>query len=202
MSCPRDNFAEPFEFTEDGVRGRSPGEGLRVLIPVIDELLDAFAQVRYRGEGAAPDRALRDQAEPTFHLIQPGTVGGRVVDVETRMTREPAFDFGVFVRAVVIDDEMQIQVRRHGLINMPEKAQKLLMPMARLALSEHGTFGDIECGEQRGRAVTIVVMRDALEISQAHWQNRLTALKRLNLQSTKIRLGPLINAKVICGTLH
>ena len=34
------------------------------------------------GEAASPDRALRDDPKPALHLVEPGGVGGCVVDVE------------------------------------------------------------------------------------------------------------------------
>ena len=52
-----------------------------MLIPMIDILLDATAQIRDRGEGVAANGALSDQAEPTIDLVEPGAVGGRVVNM-------------------------------------------------------------------------------------------------------------------------
>ena len=49
---------------------------------------------------------------------------------------EPALDAGVLVGAIVVDDEMDIKVRGHVGIDVFEKAQELLVAMARLALGE------------------------------------------------------------------
>jgi hypothetical protein len=106
--CPADNFTQALEFSEDRFGGGSPFERMRMLIPVGDEALDLAAQIGDRGEGAAADRALSDQAEPTLDLVQPGGIRGCVMQMKTRMTRKPGFDSGVFMVAVVIDNHVHV----------------------------------------------------------------------------------------------
>jgi TonB dependent receptor len=72
--CPAVNFAKSFEFGQDGIGRIGPHEGLGVLIVMFDELMDFAFQIRHRVEGAAADRALRDQPEPALDLIEPGGV--------------------------------------------------------------------------------------------------------------------------------
>ncbi len=54
--------------------------------------------------------------------------------------------------------------------------------MAGLALGDHLAGGDVQGGKQRGKAVPDVVMRDALHVAQAHGQQRLGAVQRLDLR--------------------
>ena len=61
---------------------------------------------------------------------------------------EPALDPGVLVGAVVVDDEVDVQVRRHAGVDVPEEAQELLVAVTRLALGEDLAGGDIEGCEQ------------------------------------------------------
>ena len=79
-------------------------------IVVFDELIDLALQVRHGVEGAAADRPLRNQPEPALDLVEPGRISRGVVHMETRTARQPRFDASVPVRAVVIDDQMYIQV--------------------------------------------------------------------------------------------
>jgi hypothetical protein len=152
-----------------------------MLIPVGDEALDLTAQVRDRGEGAAADRALRDQSEPALDLVQPGGISGCVMQVKTRMAREPRFDGGVFMRAVVIDDHVHVQILGHFGLDVTQESEELLVPMAWLALREHLAIDYIQGSKQGGCTVTVVVMRDAFEVAQSHGQHRLRALERLHL---------------------
>src|SRR5262249_50382278 len=108
-----------------------------MLIPVGSKRLDASAQIGDRAEGAAAHCALSDQAEPAFHLIQPGTVGRREVQMKAPTARQPCSDARMFVCGVVINDQMQIQVCRSVRLQMPQEGKKLLMSVARLALRDH-----------------------------------------------------------------
>jgi hypothetical protein len=99
--CPADNFAKSFEFGQDGFGRSGPHEGPGVLIVVFDELMDFAFQVRHPVEAAAAGGALRDQPEGALDLIEPGGVGGSVVNVESWAACQPRLDFGVFVRAVI-----------------------------------------------------------------------------------------------------
>ena len=93
-----------------------------MLVPMIDEALDLATQVSHGAEGSTANGFLRDVPEPTFHLIEPGRIGRRVVHVEARTTCEPAPDLGVFVSAVVIDHEVNIQMLGHAGFDVAQKA--------------------------------------------------------------------------------
>jgi len=126
-----------------------------MLVPIGDEAFDLAAQVGDRGEGAAADRALSNQAEPALDLVQPGGIGGCVMQVKTRATREPGFDFGVFVRAVVIDDQMYVQFLGHFALDVTHEGEELPVSMTRLTLREYLAIGDIQRCKQGGRTVTV-----------------------------------------------
>ena len=110
----------------------------REAVDLCDEVLDAF-------EGAAADGLLGDQSEPSFDLIEPGRISGRVVDVEAGSRRQPEAYLGVLVSGVVVDDQMHVERCRDVLVDALDKAEKLLMLMARLALGQHRAGGYIEC---------------------------------------------------------
>ena len=87
----------------------------------------------------------------------------------------------MFVRGVIIDDEMRIECRRHVGLDMLEEAQKLLMTMARATLREDLAIGDVEGGKQGRRTVSDVIVGDALNVAKPERQHRLRAFQRLNL---------------------
>ena len=63
---------------------------------------------RINSEGAASNGALGDDVEPDLDLVEPGSVGRREMDVETRMFGQPHFDLGVLVGPVVVDDDVEL----------------------------------------------------------------------------------------------
>ena len=58
-------------------------------------------------EDATPDSVFRQVAEEALHHIQPRRTGGREVYVEARMPFQPPLHLGVFVRGVVVGDQVQ-----------------------------------------------------------------------------------------------
>jgi len=51
--------------------------------------VDFLHQLFDGAEGTAPDGLLSDEPEPAFDLIEPADLGGRVMNVVTRMTCQP-----------------------------------------------------------------------------------------------------------------
>ena len=50
---------------------------------------------------------------------------------------EPALDFDVFMGAVIVHDEVDIEVRGHVGVDVLQEAEELLMTVPSLALGEH-----------------------------------------------------------------
>jgi hypothetical protein len=55
----------------------------------------------------------------------------------------------VLVGGVVVDDEVNVEGRGRGLVDALEEAQELLIAVARPALGEHSSGGDVEGCKQR-----------------------------------------------------
>ena len=85
---------------------------------------------------------MADEREPAFHLIEPARIGGREMEVEARMAGEPGLDPRMFVSGVVIGDQVRVKFGGNVVIEVVEKGQKLLVPVARS-----------ECGKLRERAI-------------------------------------------------
>ena len=92
---------------------------------MLDELTNFALQVRHGVEGAAADGTLRDQPEPALDLVEPGGVCRSVVQMKARTLGEPGFDSGMFMSAVVVDDQMDIQMLRDIRFNVAQKTQEL-----------------------------------------------------------------------------
>ena len=108
--CPADNFAKPLELGQDGLGGGGLHKGPRVVVVVLNELVDLALEIGHGVKGTPADSALCDQSEPAFDLVEPGSVGWCVVDMEAWTSGEPDSDSGMPVGAVVVDNEMNIQI--------------------------------------------------------------------------------------------
>lgn len=120
-----------------------PDEGLRVQVVLGDVVLDGFHQGCDALEGAAPDALGRDVPEEALDHVEPGRAGRREMHVEARMATQPLLHSGVLVRPVVVGDHVDLEGRR---------------AVARCAHAEDLTRQRVQCGEERGRAVPLVVV--------------------------------------------
>ena len=62
---------------------------------MLDEVVDSCDQVFDAPEATSADRLLADESEPTFDLIEPGRVGGSVVDLEAGTFCQPESHLGM-----------------------------------------------------------------------------------------------------------
>ena len=61
---------------------------------------------------------------------------------------QPGFDLGMFVRRVIVDNQMYIKLSEHVVLHVAEKGKEFLVPMASFALPDDRAGGDIECGKR------------------------------------------------------
>jgi len=54
-------------------------------------------------ERSPANGSLGDDIKPNFHLIEPGSISGRIVNLITWMGREPSFNLRMFMSSVIID---------------------------------------------------------------------------------------------------
>lgn len=55
------------------------------------------------------------------------------MDVEAGLLGQPDTNFGVLVVAVVVDDQVDVEILRDGLLDLAEEAEELLVPTSRAA---------------------------------------------------------------------
>ncbi len=146
-----------------------------------DVVQNRLFQFGHTTEDAVANAVLGDVAEPAFDHIQPRTAVGREVDVKAPMSLQPLPGVGILVRGVVIDDQMQVQVRQRLGIDLLQEPDPLLMPMLWQAFRDDSTLRQFDGREQRGRAVAFVVVRQRLESAGEQRQALLRPVEGLDL---------------------
>ena len=154
---------------------------------MVGEAADFFLELGDGREGAAANGLLRDEVELDLDLVELRSVGGSEVEMVVGPVGEPALDAGVLVGGVVVDDEVDIEVRRHVGVNVFQEAQKLLVAMTRPALGEDLAGGDIQGREEGGGAVAEVAVRDAFDVAESQGQERLDRGIRTYVRGPKCR---------------
>ncbi len=166
---------------EDRVGRGRPLERPTVRVVGGDEVVDALHELLDAGERPTADGLVGDQAEKSFDLIEPGAVRRDEVHGPARMCSQPGLDLRVVVRGVVVRDAVDFERGRYSSLDLPQEGQVLLMTMPRFATGQHRAVEHVQRGEQRGCAVTLVVVGDALDVAEAHGQHGLCSLQGLAL---------------------
>ena len=94
-----------------------------------DVVIDGRLQLGHAGEHAAPDALVGDVAKESLDHVEPGSAGGREMDVKARVPGQPGQHLGVLVRGVVVNDQVQLLGLGCVAIDLLEKPQPLLVPM-------------------------------------------------------------------------
>src|ERR1019366_1404391 len=101
---------------QDFVGTLLPDEGPWVLVPALDPLLDRHLEFFGRAVRAASQPLVGEFGEPALDHVHPRAVGGREVQVEPRVTEQPAVDLGRLVARDVVDD--QVSSRSSGTLRL------------------------------------------------------------------------------------
>jgi hypothetical protein len=144
----------------------------QVLLARGDQLVDA-------AEHASADHLVGQFAEPPLDQVQPGAGGGGEVQVEAGMLGQPGFDLGFGVGAVVVHDQVDLQLARHLAVDDPQEPEELLVPVPGEALTDHVAGQHVQRGEQGGGAVALVVVGDRAGPAGFDRQAGLGAVQRL-----------------------
>ena len=92
---------------EDLVDAFGPDEGFWIGVVVIDIKLDGLDEIGDALEGSASD-AFGDFSKPTLHEVKPRGTRWDKVQMEARVFFYPAFDAGMLMGCVIVDDKMQV----------------------------------------------------------------------------------------------
>ena len=180
MWCPDDGFTMS-DLLQDRIDLFRPDERFGILVVDLDEIFDRGDEFRDTAENPATNAFARDLSEPSLHQVQPGRTGRREMEVETGMLFQPRFDLGVVVRAVVVQNHVDGQLRGHGAVDLAQELPEFDVPMSRITGADDLPFQHVQRREQARGAVAFVVMGHGLAAPLLHRQAGLRPVQRLNL---------------------
>src|SRR5579885_2036923 len=164
------------------LRGRfGPAKRAGIFVPFRQPAGYGCLQPGHAVEAAAADGLLGDQGEPALHQVEPRGAGGREMELDARMGGQPLLYRRVFVGPVVVADQVQFPARVAAGQRL-EEGDELLVPMATKAARVDLAAGHLQRRKQTGGAVTNVVVGAPLGQTRPHRQQRLGAVKRLDLR--------------------
>ena len=173
--------AEAVDGGKDVVGGFGPAEGLWLGVVGVDVGMNVGFEGLGRAMDAAADLLVGEQGKEALDLADPGGRGRGEVDVPAGALGEPVADQLGLVGAGVVDDEMDVEIGRNVGLDGVEELAELPGAMAGEALADDLADLHVERGEQRERAMPLVVVGAALGLAGPHRQQRLGAVQRLDL---------------------
>jgi hypothetical protein len=148
---------------------------------MIDVAVDCILQLAGAAVHPTSELLFGEGREEPLHQGEPRRARGREVQVDAGVPGQPAPDERGLVRAVVVQDQMHVQVLGDRCVDAPEERAKLHGAVPAPALGQDLAGLDDQGGEQRRGAMPDVVMRTPLNLTRAHRQQRLRAVQGLDL---------------------
>ena len=62
------------------------------------------------------------------------------MNLVARPLGQPGTHFGMFVRRVIVDDQVDVQLRRDAIVEVAQKGKKFLVSMSWFAFGEDGAW--------------------------------------------------------------
>jgi hypothetical protein len=132
--------------------------GFRLLVVMPQVLTDRALERRDTGERATADSPTGHLQQPSFDEIEPRAARRDEVKVDARMTAEPTAHGRAFMRAQIVQDQMQLLALRRRGLDTPEELHKFLTAVAPPTLADHDAVQDAERRIQRRRPVADVIV--------------------------------------------
>src|ERR1700735_5688455 len=127
-------FSSALHFLEDILGFCRPNKRGGSFVIVSQVFLEGTNQIRHAVKDAAPQALFGHVSKEALHHIEPGRAGGREMQVKARTLGQPSLHRGMLMRRVIVQDQVELTIRRRLLINQLEELQPLLMTMTVLAL--------------------------------------------------------------------
>jgi hypothetical protein len=113
-----------------------PDEGFWVSVVVFDEVVDGGFQFFGGAVDAAPELTFGEQREPSLDQVEPRSRSGSEVHMEARAFGQPVLNQLRFMGAIIVQDEVNIQLVRHILLDSVEEVAELFGAMPLLVLAD------------------------------------------------------------------
>src|SRR5574337_96794 len=138
------------DFLQDIAGLGGPDKGLGGLVMHGDIFLDGCVEFRDTAKYATAQPPGSDVAEEALDHVQPRSRGRCEVNREARVFLQPLLHLWMFVRGIVIADQMQRLVFRSLPVNLAQEIEPFNMAVTLLATGDDRSVQRVERGEQRG----------------------------------------------------
>lgn len=166
---------------EDLIGCLVPDVGSWLLVSCVEELLDRSFELSDAAVTSSSDLLVGELGEESLDLVDPRGVGRCEVNVEPRVFDEPVTDGLGLVGAVVVENQVNVELRWSVGVDGVEELAEFNGAMPFVGLADDLPGLDVQRSEERDRAVSAVVVGPPLGLARSHREQGLCTLERLNL---------------------
>ena len=163
-----------------GSRG-GPDKRLGGFVVQGNVVLDRFGQLPDATKDAPPKAVDRQIPKESFYHVEPGGAGRSEVKMKPWVALLPGFDLLMLVGGIVVTDEVNRPPAGGFFANQVQETDPFLMAVLVHAGSNDVAVSRVHSREQRGGAVSFVIMGQGLATPFLKRQSRLRAVQGLNL---------------------
>src|SRR5262245_1770557 len=132
------------DLAQDGSRRCCPDERARVLVMFAHIRPNRGDEGRNAAEGATPNPLARDLGEETLDQVQPRSSSWGEVKVKPRVLSHPRLHSRMLMRAVVVQDQMNVPFTRCLAIDLVQEGEEFGVRVTGLAGFDDMPLQDVE----------------------------------------------------------
>lgn len=148
---------------------------------ILQILFDGGDQFGDACETASAKALVGQVPKPSFHEVQPRAGRWNEMQMETGVATEPGFDSWMFVGAIIVHDQMEVELVWCLRVDFLEEPDELLMPMTRHAVANNLSVEHAQCGKQCRGTIAFVIVGHGSATALLQGKAWLGAVQRLNL---------------------
>ena len=103
------------------------------------------------------------------------------MQMKALLAGEPSFDPGMFVRGVIVANDVDLFIRSHGAVYFLQEGQPFVVAVALCGMCQHFAAQVVQGGKESHRPVPIIIMGAGADMAHSERQASLSALESLAL---------------------
>src|SRR6266852_1047663 len=161
------------------LRSLGPHERLGGLVVLGDVIQQELLKLAFRSVHALRQTLFAKDTEEAFDQVNPGGMWGGVMEVDLRMSSQPALGGFVFVNVEVVENDAQLPFWK-GADHVIHESQKVHRRAPLFDVCHDFSAGDLQSRQQGLRAVTDVLVGPTPGLLRTQGQQRLGTVQGLD----------------------
>src|SRR5215210_498874 len=157
-----------------------PFERNSSFVVVAEVAHDLALEISLGAKDAAGDDFSLELGEPELHLVEPGGIGGREVQVNLRMLLQESLDRLGFVGRKIVEDHLDLPSRGLSRDDIGKESHEFRTGVSGRRLAQDLSAGGVQGGVEREGAMAKVFKAVPFRSPRREWEHRVEPVEGLN----------------------